>query len=417
MGLINMNTSYFERFLGPRLTVEPKRDKGTGGKPKILLLFGARQTGKSTLLAHCVARAKRTFAFNLQDPQLRRRYEADEGLLVRELEAAPDVETVLIDEIQKVPCLMDAVQYLYDKNPRRFRFMLTGSSGRRLKGRSANLLPGRVHSLLLSPVIQAEQRVCTILSLRMPSGPKFPARKIEDCLLYGNLPGLYQEDRSSWDKTLNAYAELYIENEIRRENVLQDMGAFLRFLRLAALESGQCVNYTKLAGAVGVAVNTLRNFYQVLEDTYVGFRIQPFSRSRKRVLHAPRFLIFDIGVRHVLADLPLGPAILKLDAGHVFEQWVLTELYYRCRYAGNNYRLSTWTTATGAEVDAVIETPETVIPVEIKWTDAPTPRDAQHVETFLDLHPEMATMGYVVCRCPRKQALSKRVTALPWDEF
>lgn len=242
-------------------------------------------------------------------------------------------------------------------------------------------------------------------------------RPLEDCLLYGSLPGLWHEDASSWGETLAAYSELYIENEIRQENVVQDMGAFLRFLRLAAMESGQCVNYTKLASTIGVAANTLRNFYQVLEDTYVGLRISPFARSRKRILHAPRFLIFDIGVRHVLADLPLNAAILKLGAGHVFEQWVLAELFYRCRYAGQGYRLSTWTTATGAEVDAVIETPEEVIPVEIKWTDSPTPRDAVHVETFLDLHKDIASTGYIVCRCPRKQSLTQRVTALPWNEF
>ena len=106
-----------------------------------------------------------------------------------------------------------------------------------------------------------------------------------------------------------------------------------------------------------------------------------------------------------------------MDAGHVFEQWVLAELYHRCRYAGSDHRLSTWTTATGAEVDAVVETPDGAVPVEIKWTDSPTPRDARHVETFLDLHPREARAGYVVCRCPRRQALTGRVTALPWDEF
>jgi predicted AAA+ superfamily ATPase len=412
-----MSAPFYDRFLAARLG----SDVGctVGDSPtKVQLLFGARQTGKSTLLKHVVGSSARTFVLNLQDPRLRRRYEADDALLVRELESVADgVVNVVIDEIQKVPALLDGVQYLYDRDPKRFRFLLTGSSARRLKGRSANLLPGRVHTRLLSPVLQAEQRECAILPLRMGTGPKFPERPLEDCLLHGSLPGLWHEERSSWVETLAAYAEFYVENEIRQDNVVRDMGSFLRFLRLAALESGQCVNYAKLAGVVGVAVNTLRTFYQVLEDTYVGFRMQPFARSRKRVLQAPRFLVFDLGVRHVLAELPVNATLLKLDAGHMFEQWVLAELYYRCRYAGQGHQLSTWTTATGAEVDAVVETPENVIPVEIKWTDSPTPRDAQHVETFLDLHGGLAKTGYVVCRCSRKQALTRRVTALPWNEF
>lgn len=412
-----MPEPYYSRFLQFRLSSVRSRTSGSAAKPKVTFVLGARQTGKSTLLGHCISKEKHTFCINLQDRSLRRRYEADDGLLVRELAAANDIDTVFIDEIQKVPALLDDVQLLHDQDPRRYRFYLTGSSARQLKRRSANLLPGRVHSLLLSPVLQAEQRKCEILPLSMKPGPKFPSRALEDNLVFGNLPGLYQEERSSWARTLSAYVGLYVENEIRQEHIVEDMGAFARFLRLAALESGQCVNFTKLAGAVGVATNTLRNFYQVLEDTYVGIRVPPFGRSRKRILQAPRFLVFDLGVRHVLAELPLNDSLLKLDAGHIFEQWVLTELYYRCRCQGEGYRLSTWQTSTGAEVDAIVETPEKAIPIEVKWTENPSPRDARHVETFMRLHRKFSDRGYVVCRCPRRQQLTDNVTAIPWNEF
>jgi predicted AAA+ superfamily ATPase len=410
-----MDDSYYARFL--QFDVESSVSLSSASKPKVTLVLGARQTGKSTLLNHSIGGGDRTFSINLQDRRLRRRYEADEGLLIRELAAATGVNAVLIDEIQKVPALLDDVQFLYDRDPRRFRFYLTGSSARQLKRKSANLLPGRVHSHVLSPVLQAEQRECEILPVKRPKGPGFATRPLEDCLIFGNLPGLYQEERSSWAQTLTAYAELYIENEIRQEHVVEEMGAFVRFLRLAALESGQCVNFTKLAGAVGVAANTLRNFYQVLEDTYVGLRIQPFGRSRRRILQAPRFLMFDLGVRHVLADLPLNADLLKLDAGHIFEQWVLAELFYRCRYLGKGYGVSTWQTTTGAEVDAIVETPGEAIPVEVKWTESPSPHDARHVETFLALHSKLSHRGYVVCRCPRQQQLTDHVTAIPWNEF
>lgn len=386
-------------------------------KDKIMLILGSRQSGKSTLLRYYLGKNKKSILINLQDRRERRRYEIDEGLLVREIEANETVKTILIDEIQKVPALLDDIQYLYDKAPERYRFMITGSSARQLKRHSGNLLPGRVHNFLLSPVIQAEKRASVLLPVKMGSGRRFPLRSLEDHLVYGNLPGLYHEDRKSWGETLSAYAELYIENEIRQENLVNDVGAFQRFLQLAALEAGQFVNFTKLAKAVGVAVNTLRNFYQVLEDTYVGIRLLPFSRSRKRVTKAPRFLFFDVGVRHMLAALPVNETLLSIDAGHIFEQWVLTELYYRCRFYGSGYRISTWRTASGAEADAILETPGELIPIEIKWTDSPTPRDARHLETFMDSYAKTSERAYVICRAPRKQKLTDRTTALPWNEF
>ena len=106
-----------------------------------------------------------------------------------------------------------------------------------------------------------------------------------------------------------------------------------------------------------------------------------------------------------------------MDAGHIFEQWVLLELYYRARYMGKGYGVSTWSTTTGAEVDAIVETPDEAIPVEVKWTESPSPRDAQHVETFIRLHSTMSRRGYVVCRCPARQQLTDNVVAIPWSEF
>lgn len=388
-----------------------------GARHKVALILGARQTGKTTLLHQCVPPGPGVFTINLQDTRERQRYEREPGLLVRELAAAPQVTQVVIDEIQKVPALLDDVQHVYDTSRGRIAIYLTGSSARQLKRRAANLLAGRAHVHVLSPVLQAEQRACELLPVAMAPGARFPQRSLTEYLLYGNLPGLYHEAPASWQATLHAYASLYVEQEIRQENLVHDMGAFLRFVRLAALEAGQYVNYTRMARDIGVAVNTLRNFYQVLEDTHVGLRLMPFSRRRKRIIEAPRMLIFDVGVRHALAELPCNETLLTLDAGRIFEQWVLIELYYRCQYHGPGYRLSTWRTATGAEVDAVIETPRECIPVEVKWTDAPTPQDARHLETFLAQHGDCSRRGYVICRARRRQQLTPRVQALPWDEF
>ena len=401
---------YYHRYLESQLI------PAAGAKNKVILLFGARQTGKTTLLRECAPTDDSLF-LNLQDRRLRRRYESDPGVLVRELDASGKVRTVVIDEIQKVPALLEDVQFLYDRDPARYRFILTGSSARRLKHGSANLLPGRAIHHVLSPVLQAETREAELLGLPLPPQECFPPRGIEDQLLFGNLPGLHSEDRMSWDATLETYADLYVENEIRQESIVRDMGAFSRFLSVAALEAGRWVNYTKMAAAVGVSVNTLRNYYQVLEDTFLGFRVASFATTRKRVVSAPRFVFFDLGVRHKLANLHATPDLVRTQAGELFEQWVMAELHYRCLYHGSGFGISTWRTSTGAEVDLVIQADGESIPVEIKWTERPSPSDARHLETFLDLHPQTARRGYVVCRCPLRQSLSDRVVALPWNVF
>ena len=405
-----MNTEYYSRYVEDLIS-------GSRSKNKVKLLLGSRQSGKSTMLKHCMLSKNGVIFINLQDRRIRFKYERDRGAFLQELDAADDVRVVFIDEIQKVPALLDDIQFFYDNDPSRFEFFLTGSSARKLKVHSANLLPGRIHLFHMTPVLQAEIRDAVIIPLDMKRENPFPRRSLEDLLVYGNLPGIYAEERDSWKETLTAYSELYVENEVRLENLVNDMGSFLMFLKLAARESGQTVNYSRLAALLGVSVNTVRNYYTILEDTYIGLRIPAFGRSRKKLVSAPRFLIFDLGVRNALSELPLNNTLIEFDAGHLFEQFVMTELFYRCRCLGRPYKLSSWRTTTGAEVDAVIETPDAVIPVEIKWTDSPKPRDIRHLNKFLDLHSDIAEQGYLVCRVDRPRKLDKRIVALPWDRF
>ena len=166
-----------------------------------------------------------------------------------------------------------------------------------------------------------------------------------------------------------------------------------------------------------VIIDEIQKVPGLLEDTYIGLRVSSFGRSRKKIITAPRFLIFDIGMRNVLAELPLNKSLIQLDAGHLFKQFIMTELFFRCQYYGKSYKLSTWRTATGAEVDAVLETPEEVIPIEIKWTDSPNRKDIRHVETFLELHKDISQRGFIICRTDSQRQLSKRITALPWNKF
>lgn len=394
---------------------------------KVRLLFGARQTGKTALLRRLLPATTVQF-FDLQDSALRRRLEADPAVFGREVRALPrSIRHVVVDEIQKVPALLDEVQALYDGSPPRRQFFLTGSSGRRLRTRSANLLPGRSHSYHLYPVCGWEVAGSEILEIQparsrvyraMPPAvePAFPMLPLARLLSLGCLPGIRSERPPTARATLEAYVGHYLEEEIRREALVRDLGPFAVFLKLAALESGRQVNLAKLAQESGISASTLRNHYQVLVDTHIGYWLQPYARrTRKRLLTTPRFLFFDVGVRNAAAGVPLGGWLPDTESGPLLEQWVGQELIARAGYLGRSYGVSFWRTSYGVEVDYVWESPHEDIPIEVKWTERPRPADARALEVFLDQYPTRARRGLLVCRCPQAQQLTDRVRAIPWS--
>ena len=392
------------------------RDGASAGK--VRLLFGARQTGKSTLLRRLAD--SEAIVFNLQERRTRLDLERDPRIFTQTLEAEKRRNLVVcVDEIQKVPALLDEVQYVYDRYPGQYEFYLTGSSSRRLKTSAANLLPGRAHLFHLCPVILAERhahRTHRILPLPASTvhAPGFPEPMLDDMLLYGNLPGVGREAVETRRRTLESYVELYLEEEIRREALVRNVGAFQQFLELAAMESGGIINLTNISRESGVPVATLRTFYQVLEDTFVGYRIPAFAADgRKRVLTTPRFLFFDNGVRNAAARLKFSPDLLKTQMGRLFENLVGQELAHRCLYAGRMYQLRFWRTANGAEVDYVLETPEEVIPIEVKATESPSESDTGPLKLFMATYPERAHRGFVVCRCAAPRRLTENIEAIP----
>ena len=147
---------------------------------------------------------------------------------------------------------------------------------------------------------------------------------------------------------------------------------------------------------------------------FVGFRVEAFSRSsRKTLLSTPKFLFFDLGVRHAAAGLSATPNVVKVSPGSFFEQWVGIELWKRLQYLGQG-KLHHLRTKDGAEVDFIIEREGTLTPIEVKWSEKPTGQDARHLLTFLEEHPKQAKQGYLVCRCSRPAQLHEQITALPW---
>ena len=397
------------------------------GAPYVHLVFGARQTGKSTLLRKLLPEAAVWLDFSR--PAERVEYLRNPDLLVQRCRALPKSRrpaTVVVDEAQNVPAIFDAVQHLYDSDKRWWRFVLCGSSARKLRVTGANLLPGRslLHHLL--PLLLAERpptgpgqtRVETPLPMPARGAanePVFPATDLIERLTFGELPGLAIAARAQRADLLRTYTLVYLEEELRREALVKNWPAFARFLQLAAAESGQMINYAGISREAGVSLPTVKTYYQLLEDMFIGFRVTAFSGSpRKSLLSTERFFFFDVGVRNAAAELPLEAAAARANPGPLFEQWVGVELWKRLQYLGSG-KLHYLRTKAGAEVDFVIARGGRLIPIEVKWTERPTVRDARHLLTFLDEHRKRAPRGWLICRCTAPLALTDRVTALPWS--
>jgi predicted AAA+ superfamily ATPase len=385
---------YIARRLEERLTKTLARGKS-------VLLLGARQTGKTTL----AQRLKPDLMLNFIRPEVRQRYEKSPALLGAEVEALAGKATrkpplVALDEVQRVPELVNVAQDLIDRKVA--QFVMTGSSARKLRrGPDVNWLPGRVISLRLDPLSLAE---------RTPD-------RIEEALLYGSLPGIVgTPDDGSREEDLRAYATLYLEEEVRAEALVRNLGLFSRFLQLAALESGGICHFRGIAQELGVAHTTVAGHYEILEDSLLLERVEPLteSRTRKKLTKSPRYLFFDLGVRRAVAEegTRLPPQVL----GGLFEQFVGLELIRAARLASPERQVRFWRDPDGPEVDWVVVAGDKLLPIEVKWSEAPTDRDARHLQVFMAEH-KAAAAGLIVCRTPRRFKVSDKVTAVPWTEI
>ena len=370
-------------------------------RQKSVLLLGPRQTGKTTL----VEPLRPDLLLNFLQPQVRQRYERAPQLLGAEVEALSERTpgrrpVVALDEVQRVPELVNVVQDLIDR--RLARFILTGSSARKLRrGGGVNLLPGRLMPLRLDPLSLAE---------RVPP-------TLEEALIYGSLPGIVlAADEPTREADLRAYTTLYLEEEVRAEALVRNLGRFSRFLQLAALESGAISHFRGIAQELGVAHTTVAGYYEILEDCLIAERIEPLSesRTRKKLTKSPRYLFFDLGVRRAAADE--GPRPPAHVLGALFEQFVGLELLRAIRQVTTPLRLRFWRDPDGPEVDWIVMAEDHWLAVEVKWSEMPDERDARHLRTFMAEHPK-AREAVVVCRTPRRFKIAPKITALPWQEI
>lgn len=290
---------------------------------------------------------------NLADPGVHRRYLAHPELLLEVLAAAPDsTRIVLIDEVQKVPALLDALQVVLDSTPRRFRFLLSGSSARKLKRGQANLLPGRVVVFSMHPLLERE------------IGTGF---KLDRALAHGTLPATWTEDDPDRRaELLRSYAEVYLREEVQAEALVRDLGGYSRMLDFVAAASGTTVNVNALCRAAEIQHETARRYLDVLEETLVMFRVPAWSGSDRASLIAhPKLYLFDIGVRNALLRRPLDTP-LEDERGLLLEHFIAQELHRREGTLWPEVRLFHYRTKHGAEVDFVLEVGRDLWGIEVK---------------------------------------------------
>jgi len=311
-------------------------------------LFGPRGTGKSTWVR---SRFKGAHVFNLLPAENALRYEREPALFRAEVLARPRTEWIVVDEVQRVPKLLDEVHFLMEERGYK-RFALTGSSARKVKRGGANLLAGRAVLRKLYPLTSAE------------TGFSIPATQI---LRYGSMPmSVTAVDDTAREDFLRAYVTTYLSEEIKAEGLARDLGAFSRFLDVAALAAGRVINVAGLARDAGVARETARGYFDILADTLLGDWLPAYRpRAKVKEIAQPKFYWFDAGVLHAAAggfDQPL-PADWS---GVLLEHLVLHEIRSYMHYAGVRGSLGYWGTPSGSEVDFVWWHGRRMVAIEVK---------------------------------------------------
>ena len=298
---------------------------------KSFFLLGPRATGKSYLIRNQLQDS--TLIINLLNAEIYLRLLNNPSEL-DSIISAQEKKIIVIDEIQRVPALLNEVHRLIEE--KNLVFLLTGSSARKLKGKNVNLLAGRAWQANLFPLTSKE----------------IENFDLDKYLHFGGLPAVYGSKYPS--EELYAYVETYLKEEIQSESLVRKIPAFSRFLKTSALTSGQIINFTNIASDSGVPASTIREYYHILEDTLIGFIVPAWTKSIKRkVISAAKFYYFDIGVRNTLAD------IKKIDPnsdlyGQAFEHFIILELRAYLNYNRIKKNISYWRSKNGHEVDIII---------------------------------------------------------------
>ncbi len=308
-------------------------------KSNSFFLFGARGTGKTSLL-DVEFSPQNSFRIDLLENHIYARLQSNPDEL-KEIVRKENKEWCLIDEVQKVPALLDVVHLLIEKNKQ--KFALTGSSARKLKRGAANLLAGRAFVFKLFPLTHLEL------------GDSF---ELDDVLSYGSLPKIFSFTAAREKRLfLNSYAETYLKEEILIEQLIRNLPPFRKFLELSAHQDSQLVSYSSIARDILVDPKIVSNYYTILDDTLLGFFLEPYHTSlRKRQKKSPKFYFFDLGIRRALSgtlDYEITPK--SYEYGSLFESFVVNEIYRNLTYAEKSFKLSFLRIDEDLEIDLILE--------------------------------------------------------------
>jgi len=354
---------------------------------KSAFLWGPRKVGKTYWISHTLSGAEiidllktDTLAEYISRPALlRERYQNHKGLIV-------------IDEVQKIPPILDEVHWLIENKG--MSFLLTGSSARKVRRGHANLLGGRAWRRTMTPLSYME---VTDFNL-------------ERIMVSGLLPPHYLSINPVED--LRSYIADYLKEEVIAEALTQNIPAFNEFLRVAAITSSELINYVNIARETGVSHKVVRTYFDILEDTYLGFRIPPWKKSKnRRMIITEKFYLFDVGVANYLARRQ--PKIGSQEFGKAFEHFILMELKAYQSYRNPDMPVTFWRTSTGREVDFIMGDKE--LAIEIKGSSRIHEGDIGALKALLEDGPVKKCC--IVCLEKQPRQLTKNIEAIPWQMF
>lgn len=360
-------------------------------------LWGARKTGKSTYLKAHYPQAP---YYDLLKSDLYLHLSKEPHVLREELLIVAQKnprQLIIIDEVQKIPLLLDEIHWLIENTE--LQFILCGSSARKLKRGAANLLGGRAWKFHFLPL----------------AFPEIPQIDLLRVLNNGLLPSHYHLDNAR--RSLKAYVEDYLIEEIQAEGLVRNLPAFARFFDILAFSQGALVNFSNIARDCGVDAKTVKAYYQILVDTLIGYFIYPFNKHQKRdvISVIPKFYLFDVGLVAYLSKTKLTE-LKGSQAGIHFEHYIFMELMAYKQLREADYDIYFWRTKSGLEVDFILG--NAAVAIEIKISQVIDKTDAKGLLAFLDDFPQ--AKAYLIAPIERKRLMTvneKQIIVIPWHDF
>ena len=367
-------------------------------EPQSAFIWGTRKSGKSTFLKESYPDS---LFFDMLDSNLRFALLRQPSRLREIIDASPPEKLrlpIILDEVQKVPDLLEEVHYLIEN--RRLSFIMCGSSARKLRKGQANLLGGRAWRFEMFPLVSAE----------------VPGLDLLRALTHGLIPSHYDSTRP--ERALQAFTDDYLKEEIAAEALTRNLAAFARFLDVMGIMNGEMVNYSSIASDVGVDAKTVRSYFEILQDTMIGRFLPPItakSGSRKQLVATPKFHLFDPGVARVLRKVNIT-ALQGPEAGRLFETFIAHELHAYIGYKEKTKDIHYYRTKSGAEVDFILNNRQTAI--EVKISRNIKKADLRGLNSFLEDEP--GARAIVVCLETQRRvmtAFNRKIEIFPWAEF